>query len=49
MEPCTRKLFKVDGGPMRTEGQVTVRISVGEFSIRHHIVVGTRAFWKWMR
>ena len=37
--PCTRKLYQADGGPMRTEGQVPVRIGVGEFSIRHISVV----------
>ena len=38
MEPCARKLYQDDGGMMKTEGQVTVRISVGEFSIRNNVV-----------
>ena len=36
---------------MRTEGQVAVRIGVGEFSVRHYVVVVEwvkRASWEWI-
>ena len=37
--PCTRKLYQADGGVMGMEGQVTMRIGVGELSIRHNVVL----------
>ena len=36
LEPCTRKLYQADGGPMREEGQATVTIGV---SVWHTVVV----------
>ena len=39
LEPCTRKLYQADRGPMRAEGQATVTIGVGRFSVRHTVVI----------